>query len=253
MTSQNKTARVTDSPPASNSASVATRDHCIREKLKIGLEVHRSGKISLWTSVCAFTFYFSLFTLHFALSLISKSLGQSFPVTKSLPLASSYAIPFKTASSSCTSPGESSPAKLIQPTTLPVFGSMRTIRSLCQMLAKISPCTYSSSFISSTGACSSSTAIVLVTWKLSGSRNRILFVPSLRINDWPSFASPQPSPVYLNSPVFFEGQGVINEAQLMLPGQLVDLSLQQRYAFGKVRRWNINLLHYSSGLRLHAS
>ena len=70
------------------------------------------------------------------------------------------------------------------------------MRSSYQMLAQISPSTYSSSFNLETGTPSSRTSISRVTENVCGSRNRIVAEPSLMMSCRPSCVSPQPSPSY---------------------------------------------------------
>src|SRR5579863_10237751 len=82
----------------------------------------------------------------------------------------------------------------IHPTTLPVCGEMRAMRSVCHTLAKISPSTNSNSFNWSIGRLPSRTVNRRFSASVSRSRTRIWAVPSLMKISRPLLARPHPSP-----------------------------------------------------------
>jgi len=43
---------------------------------------------------------------------------------------------------------------------------------------------------------------------------------------------------------------VVNESDLVLPRQLINLSVQYGHSFGEVFSWNIDLLHYLSRIQI---
>ena len=73
----------------------------------------------------------------FLTSLISNSLGHSLPVTKRRPVARVIGDPIQHIglAADIKAIGRGQPAMTIQPVTLPVAGSIRAMRLVCQMLA----------------------------------------------------------------------------------------------------------------------
>src|SRR5580698_183920 len=92
---------------------------------------------------------------------ISYTFDQSLPVTNSLCRPGSQAMPFKTSSCSCVS-RSAIPASSTHAVTCPDFGSIRAIRSECQMFAQISPRINSSSlrFVTASGPAKTSSVFV---------------------------------------------------------------------------------------------
>mmetsp|Transcript_80897 Transcript_80897/g.224775 ORF Transcript_80897/g.224775 Transcript_80897/m.224775 type:complete len:226 (+) Transcript_80897:157-834(+) len=109
---------------------------------------------------------------------ISKSSGQSFPVTNNRRVSGSHAMPFITSGGGRPATPASAvarrqsrmPVRSIQPRTAPEEGSTRTMHSLPKTLPQSSPSTISSSLIISTGWPASSTRTVFCNSKVSGWR-----------------------------------------------------------------------------------